>query len=261
MILLEKYPQLKEYVEQFGTMGAFQHRGTIYSFLDSFEEIPAKKVQNAKNSIGKHLSSDETLLLLVDNTLFGSATDGVIFTDKAIHYKELFSDPEVVFYEQIDSISVSRKDGKLNLFLDGNIKTIGAIGVKEYLLLFSLTNFIIGASYLIRTNNQNIVIDDNEIDNFLADIYFSNVTFEGEPEPPSKFEEFLNRHEDSIRDAFDKLGINDLILKLEDDEKLIPHIDKVYELLPTPVRFVISRDKFRKFVLENKNTFLKSLGV
>ncbi|EER47147.1 hypothetical protein AM305_09086, partial [Actinobacillus minor NM305] len=110
-------------------------------------------------------------------------------------------------------------------------------------------------------NNQNIVIDDNEIDNFLIDTYFSNVTFEGEPEPPSKFEEFLNRHEDSIRDAFDKLGINDLILKLEDDEKLIPHIDKVYELLPTPVRFVISRDKFRKFVLENKNTFLKSLGV
>lgn len=259
MSLLVQYPQLKEFVEQFGTIGSHQHKGTIYSFLDSFTEPPAKKVNNAKNSIGKHLSSDETLLLLFDDTLFGSATEGMIFTDRAIHYKGLFDDPEVIFYEQIDSISASLEDGKLHLSVDGEITKIGATGVKGFLLLFSLVNFIIGASYLIRANKQNIIINDDEVDDFISDAYIANVKFTGESKQ-SSFEEFLNRHEDIIRSALDKLGINDLILKLEDDDKLLVHIDKLYELLPMPIRFVLSREKFRNFILENKDTFLNRLG-
>lgn len=256
MNLLEKYPAIKFQLDSVGNIGSFNNKGTIYYFLDSLEEIPEKKVNNSKKSIGKHLSSDEIIFLLFDDTLFGSATDGTIFTNRNIHVKGLFEEAEVIPYEEIDSISVSRKNGKLHLSLGDKTKVIGASGVTDFMTLFSLSQFIIGMSYLIRANNEGIEVENAE--EFIFDAYCNNVKFEGEPD---KFEEFLNKHQDTIRDLVEKLGINDLLVKLEeDDESWNIVIDKLYELLPAPVRLVISRDKLRSFVLENKNTFLKRLG-
>ncbi|OOR98955.1 hypothetical protein B0187_06750 [Haemophilus paracuniculus] len=265
MNLLEKYPDLKEHISFVGDVGSMQHGGTIYYFLDPFgvslnyEEIFEKKANNAKQSFGKDISSDEKLLILIDTTAFGSAKDGIIFSDRKIYYKELFEKPNVIRYEDIDRIVVSRKDKKLIFFIGEEKKSISYSSFDSFLLIQNLIQFIIGTSYLIRAENEGVEIEN--VSDFIWDSYWSNVEYEGEEET-SKFEEFLDKHEDKLRELIEKAGINDLLYNaFNNDEKWDVGLDKLYELLPTPIRLVISRDKFKGFILENRDLFAHKFGA
>lgn len=264
MNLLEKYPELKEEIDTVGTVGSVRYSGTINYFLDPFgvdfdyEEIFEKKANNAKHSFGKNIESDETLLILIDTTAFGSAKDGIIFSDRKIHYKEFLGKIGVIPYEAIDNIIVSRKDNKLHFILGGDREIISFSDIDDFVILNCLTRFIIGSSYLIRAEKEGIEIED--VNDFIWDAYFNNVSFEGEKQT-SKFEEFLEKHEDKLRELIEKAGINDFLYNtLTDDEKWSAGVDRLYDLLPTPMRLVISRDKFKGFILENKTLFVRRLG-
>ena len=51
------------------------------------DNIPSKKLRNALNACNRKISEDDVIALL-DNTLFGSAKLCVIFTNEGVHYRE-----------------------------------------------------------------------------------------------------------------------------------------------------------------------------
>ncbi len=60
--------------------------------------IQDKKLKNAKLT---HGITDETIFLLHDATLFGSAKDGMVFTDKAIYWREVRGTSQKIDYREL----------------------------------------------------------------------------------------------------------------------------------------------------------------
>jgi len=99
-------------------------------------DIPEKKLNNALKSYGGDVSY-ESVLALYDDTLFGSASDGFLFTgEKMLHHKYgvfLYSDIESVEYveeittndkgkeKKVEWIIIKTKDGKTNKLTYGLI--------------------------------------------------------------------------------------------------------------------------------------------
>jgi hypothetical protein len=50
-------------------------------------EIPEKKITNAIKSYGTDMGNDETLIILLDDTAFGSGKSGFFMTDKALYHR------------------------------------------------------------------------------------------------------------------------------------------------------------------------------
>lgn len=83
----------------------------LLSNCDNFyvgDEIPRRKVMNAIESYANYVSRQDVLVLF-DDTAFGSASDGFLMTSDAIYAKELFSDGVEINIEDIRDIG---SDGK-----------------------------------------------------------------------------------------------------------------------------------------------------
>lgn len=100
---MEQYNELKEILEQYG-------KDILESMsFYSMEEIPEKKLNNA---IGAYAESVEKtkVYALVDTTLFGSAKEGMIFTNAGIYMKESFGKPKYIAYADIVETKVTKLD-------------------------------------------------------------------------------------------------------------------------------------------------------
>lgn len=67
--------------------------------------IDEKKLNNAMKSFG-YLGSPTTVIALFDNTLFGSAKEGLLFSGEKVIYKEIFTDPVSVSYNTILAVEL-----------------------------------------------------------------------------------------------------------------------------------------------------------
>lgn len=66
-------------------------------------EIPEKKLNNAIKSFGCE-NNYESILAIYDDTLFGSAKDGMVFTGEKMIYKAAFEDKIELFYDTFKSV-------------------------------------------------------------------------------------------------------------------------------------------------------------
>ncbi|MCY4304180.1 MAG: hypothetical protein OXC62_05280 [Aestuariivita sp.] len=82
---------------------------TISDNLYLSPDIPPKKINNAAKSMARE-ESIESVIALYDDTLFGSATDGMIFTGEKIIFKCLFEDAVTINYADIKSCDLCRKN-------------------------------------------------------------------------------------------------------------------------------------------------------
>lgn len=74
-----------------------------------YPHVPLKKVTNALKSYGGSLVSPEQVLILVDDTFFGSAKNGIMVTDQAIYTKPSSGKPIQINIDDIKSISHNNK--------------------------------------------------------------------------------------------------------------------------------------------------------
>jgi hypothetical protein len=63
------------------------NKGASFANEIYISDIPEKKLSNARKTM--NVPEKETVLILIDDTVFGSAKDGVLLTDWGIRYKEL----------------------------------------------------------------------------------------------------------------------------------------------------------------------------
>ncbi len=68
-----------------------------------FIKMPLRKLQNASRNF-LFPAKDEKVLLVADQTVFGTCREGFALTEDAIYWKAHFKDAQKIFYHQIDSI-------------------------------------------------------------------------------------------------------------------------------------------------------------
>ncbi|NEN75232.1 hypothetical protein F9B74_02670 [Pelistega sp. NLN82] len=177
-----KYSELAELVEMMSmavTSGRFMNKlddGTYYNLQDSYETFPVKKFENAKKSYAQGIEEDEELLFLFDITLFGSATDGMIITNKKIYFKDFLEDPECIDYVEIDKIidrKISDEECEMTLCHKGKATKIKIPRFQFFDHHF--IQFIAGYAEILQQNNhllaQGKAVLKDGVDN-ITDIIF-----------------------------------------------------------------------------------------
>jgi ribosomal protein L40E len=81
--------------------------------------IPAKKLNAARSQF---ISRDEEVIVLYDDTVFGSGKDGIAITENYIYAKQIWEVPKSIKISSIRSIeSQSKSLNNLEIFLNGNL--------------------------------------------------------------------------------------------------------------------------------------------
>lgn len=112
-------------------------------YIYFYPDIPYKKLKNVQNSYAKGISIRE-VLILIDNTTFGSAKDGALFTDKAIYVHNMMSKIQKYSYQDIRSV----------VFLPGMTSNLMINGVK-----FLETNFPSHTSMMMISEMLNKIVN------------------------------------------------------------------------------------------------------
>jgi hypothetical protein len=87
-------------------------------------DIPKAKQRNALDVHADHLGSSEPLIVLFDDTVFGSAREGFILTSERIAWKNISEDPKALAWAEVADAVVERNDGSVTL-LGGRIDITG----------------------------------------------------------------------------------------------------------------------------------------
>ncbi|MDP8170802.1 hypothetical protein QJU96_05830 [Pasteurella skyensis] len=120
--------------------------------------IPMPKMKNVINSFGFEIEPDD-IEILIDNTVFGSAKEGIVITNEMLFCKELLKDPFIISLSNIESITVKKNTLSNSLILNDK-KSIIDLSQPEYNdleLLFGGINI-----YLKEINEFNVVDEDED---------------------------------------------------------------------------------------------------
>ncbi|MGL4655741.1 MAG: hypothetical protein ACRCWM_07650 [Sarcina sp.] len=74
-------------------------------------DIPSKKLDNAINTFALGIERKD-VVALYDSTLFGSAKEGVVFTESKLYCKTTLEKPMKIWYEDIEKLSIKKFEKK-----------------------------------------------------------------------------------------------------------------------------------------------------
>lgn len=245
MSLLDKYPYIREILDE---LSECVDNSSYYVVAGENGSVPLKKLNNAKASMasgmGASLDSDEEILVLYDDTLFGSAKDGALITNKKIIVKPSGGWQHCQPYYK--SYSISYNKGELNF---GDLKLMHLHGCDK--LRDGLIKLL---SSMIALSNENgeveYSISDDELRE-LVDILIETQVKIGDEVAglDAFFDKYIMPYESEIEDMLRKTG---------SDGNIEMVIDKVIDFIPAPVRYVIPRNLVKKAVLSIKEKVFQS---
>ena len=86
--------------------------------------IPQKKLKNVKESYAREMVPDEDEVLLIDDTVFGSAKDGALFTQRAIYGHNPLEKPWRCAYQDLKEVKRKGKAIILNNSCEISLSTV-----------------------------------------------------------------------------------------------------------------------------------------
>lgn len=251
--------------------------------------IPPKKLQGALASYGGTLTADD-VLILIDDTLFGGAKEGLLFGSETFTVKILMDSPRLFFWRHAETLNLTKRE----LYIDGRkIGSLTQVGEKELGLFFSAINAALKAA---RAGDVSAVpieaLVPAELDHTATDEVEALTFIEPEaPVQPASVRTVTARpqkitpEKNAVTPA--KSGTKDKLLGYvagaieQNKSKIIPflkektgeaslnalrndeNIEKLagilYAFLPGFVRLALKEHVFVKFVLENRNKILDKL--
>jgi hypothetical protein len=96
--------------------------------------IPQKKLQAALESYGANMREDE-VLVLIDDTLFGGAKEGVLMGESKLALKMVFEAPRLFFWRHLEGLSVEKRDLYINARKVGSFTQVGEKELGEFFSL------------------------------------------------------------------------------------------------------------------------------
>lgn len=233
--------------------------------------IPQKKLQAALESYGANMREDE-VLVLIDDTLFGGAKEGVLMGESKLALKMVFEAPRLFFWRHLEGLSVEKRDLYINARKVGSFTQVGEKELGEF---FSL-------------------IDQALVDARQASADDIPLPESAAPEPVQTEEIFAlavidDSEASSPAEQQKKAGAKDKLLGYvavaieQNKPKILPFLKEktgetslaalrddanveklggfIYAFLPGVVRLALKEETFVRFVLENRNKLLDKLLV
>lgn len=233
--------------------------------------IPQKKLQAALESYGANMREDE-VLVLIDDTLFGGAKEGVLMGESKLALKMVFEAPRLFFWRHLEGLSVEKRDLYINARKVGSFTQVGEKELGEF---FSL-------------------IDQALVDARQASADGIPLPESATPEPVQTEEIFAlavidDSEASSPAEQQKKAGAKDKLLGYvavaieQNKPKILPFLKEktgeaslaalrddanveklggfIYAFLPGVVRLALKEETFVRFVLENRNKLLDKLLV
>ena len=108
--------------------------------------IPQKKLQAALGSYGSNMTEDD-VLVLIDDTLFGSAKEGLLIGKNTLALKMLFDTPRIFFWKHMISVAVEKRDFYVN---SRKIGSLTQLSDKELMAFCSVINSALGEARSLR---------------------------------------------------------------------------------------------------------------
>lgn len=125
-----------------------------------FPQIPDKKINGINKKYTPNLNKND-IIFIIDDTVFGSATEGLTLTDTKIYIHESFTEPLEI---NIDEINIIKYNGS-KLYINGNKVFKSNMPSKKniidlYEALINAINYI--KEKKISNSNENQNIENNE---------------------------------------------------------------------------------------------------
>lgn len=242
--------------------------------------IPQKKLSAALESYGVNMSADE-VLVLIDDTLFGGAKEGVLMGESKLAVKILLGAPRLFFWRHLDSLAVEKSD----LFVNSRkVGTFTQVGEKELGEFFSVINEALGdarrglaAQPVVAVAPPALAVgaakpeaDPALVGPVAEEILALAVIDETTPDDPQKkvsgkdklfgyVAVAIEHHKSQILPFIkDKTGEASLAA-LRDDSNIEKLGSFIYALLPGVVRLALKEETFVRFVLDHRNKLLDKL--
>ena len=251
--------------------------------------IPPKKLQGALSSYGGTLTADE-VLILIDDTLFGGAKEGLLLGRETLAMKVLMDSPRLFFWRHAETISLSKRDLYINGLKIGAMTQVGEKELGSFLLAINAELKAARASNVRGAQAEipaPVVLHHTATDELEALAFI-------EPEVPVLREpvrtvtvRLEKNTPEKVADTPTKSGTKDKLLGYiagaieQNKSKIIPflkektgeaslaalrndeNIEKLagilYAFLPGFVRLALKEQVFVRFVLENRNKILEKL--
>lgn len=251
--------------------------------------IPPKKLQGALASYGGTLTADD-VLILIDDTLFGGAKEGLLFGRATFTMKALMDSPRVFFWRHAETLSLSKRD----LYINGRkIGALTQVGEKELGPFLLAINAALKAARAGNVQDALAEISEPvERDHTATDEVEALAFIEPEVQVQGASVRTVTARPEKITqekaaDTPAKSGTKDKLLGYiagaieQNKSKIIPflkektgeaslaalrndeNIEKLagilYAFLPGFVRLALKEQVFVRFVLENRNKILDKL--
>lgn len=228
-------------LRQFFQDKGFDSRGRIY-----LSPIPPKLLNNASEAYELAIDPKE-VIVLVDNTMFGSGKDGCLIGEKSIVFREPFESPVEYALERIEKIH--SKDGAV--FINGRKVYKFAMPDNGHLVL----TFQMLGEWL--ASRAAISQDNSQLQHELTASEFSYAARGEHSESLHAFvSETIRRNKSKIL-PFLAAKTGELSAGiLRDDESLEKFALLLYSSLPSVAQLAVKERTFIKFISENRDKIL-----
>lgn len=247
--------------------------------------IPAKKLQSAINAYGNGLSPED-VIILVDDTAFGSAKDGILITDKSIYIKIFTESLRAYEWEVVESIDIEKRTIYINSAASGKLmvaadKDIGELfdKIDEFLPGFNSSAsqqaldqssaFQRETSLELNFDMQEVIPQDNQPEHDQSLVTTNSDVKVAETEEANQSNNKLAGYVATLI-ADNKSKIIPLLKQktgdtslaaLQDDANIQRLSGYLYERLPSVVKLAVSEAALNQFMLANREKLLAKLLI
>lgn len=272
------------------SMGAFLYdvgRKVISDKVFVRPHIPAKKLQSAVNAYGKGVSPDD-VIILVDDTGFGSAKDGILITDKSIYIKIFTESLRAFEWQVVESISIEKRTIYINGAASGKLmvaadKDIGQLFEKidDFLTdnYSSASRQAVGQSSAFqRETSLELNFDMEEVlpqsdqtknktengqELVATNSHIKTADAELATQSNNKLAGYVSTliadNKSKIIPLLEQKTGDISLAALQDDTNVLRLSGYLYERLPSVVKLAVSEAALNKFMLDNREKLLAKL--
>lgn len=238
--------------------------------------IPQKKLQAALESYGANMREDE-VLVLIDDTLFGGAKEGVLMGESKLALKMVFEAPRLFFWRHLEGLSVEKRDLYVNSRKVGSFTQVGEKELGEFFSLIDQALTEVRQTSVDelpppqRVAPEPELLEPAQAEEICALAVIEDAEVRSPVEQQNKVSGkdkllgyvavAIEQNKPKILPFLKEKTGEASLAALRDDSNVEKLGVFIYAFLPGVVRLALKEDTFVRFMLENRNKLLDKLLV
>ncbi|HCL3539060.1 TPA: hypothetical protein N2A70_006788, partial [Pseudomonas aeruginosa] len=234
--------------------------------------------------------SPEDVIILVDDTAFGSAKDGILITDKSIYIKIFTESLRAYEWEVVESIDIEKRTIYINGAASGKLVQATEKDIGQ--LFDKIEEFLAGQSHsgekkslgqastaqreaslelsfdleevLPQANRPESVLETGQVA-VATNTVINAVEAEGGSQSNNKLASYVSTliadNKSKIIPLLKQKAGNTSLAALQDDASIQRLSEYLYERLPSVVKLAVSVDAFNQFMMNNREKLLAKLLI